>query len=300
MEVLNVPVQILNLGQRIEYDGALYHITTRGNARKSIFAGDEDRLIFLDILTKVNEKYNFFCHAYCLMNNHYHLLIETPDGNLSKGMRQLNGNYTQRYNRRNKKIGHVFQGRYKAILIEKVNHFLEVCRYVVLNPVRARAVTSPEEWKWSSCKATDGLGKPHSCLLTDCILEQFGWKRRNAEKGYKDFVRSGIGEKTLWEKVKGQSILGSVDFVDRLIEYVKESKDITEIPRNQRYVGRPSLSDLFKKRMLEEKQKGNRRIVEAVYKYGYSQREVADHIGVHYTTISRLLNKVVETSTIKT
>ena len=215
-------------------------------------------------------------------------------------MRQLNGAYTQRYNRRNKKTGHVFQGRYKAIVIQKENHLLEVCRYVVLNPVRARAVTSPEEWKWSSYKATAGLEKPHNCLATDYILEQFGGKRRNAEREYRGFVRSGIGEKTLWEKVKGQSILGSVDFVDRLIEYVKESKDITEIPKNQRYVDRPSLNELFKERLLKEKQKRNRGIVEAVYEYGYSQREVADHIGMHYTTISRLLNKEVKISKIKT
>jgi REP element-mobilizing transposase RayT len=271
---------------RIEYDGALYHVTSRGNARESIFAGDEDRKIFLDTLKKVNEKYNFLCHAYCLMNNHYHLLIETPDGNLSKGMRQLNGVYTQRYNRRNKKTGHVFQGRYKAILIQKENHLLEVCRYIVLNPVRARAVKLPKEWKWSSYKATAGFEKPHNCLTTDCILEQFGEKRKGAEKEYRSFVRSGIGEKTLWEKLKGQSILGDVDFVDRLIVYVKESKDIIEIPRNQRYVDRPSLRELFK-----EKQKRDIKIAEAVYEYGYSQREVADHLGIHYTTISRLLNK---------
>ena len=267
---------------RIEYDGALYHITSRGNARKSIFAGDEDRKIFLDTLTKVNEKYNFLCHAYCLMNNHYHLLIETPDGNLSKGMRHLNGVYTQRYNRRNKKTGHVFQGRYKAILIQKENHLLEVCRYIVLNPVRARAVKSPGEWKWSSYKATSGFKKPHNCLTKDCILGQFGEKRKDAENEYRGFVRSGIGEKTLWEKLKGQSILGDVDFVDRLIGYIKESKDITEIPRNQRYVERPSLRELFNERLLKEKQKRDLRIVEAVYEYGYSQREVAGHLGKHY------------------
>jgi putative transposase len=224
---------------RIEYDSALYHITSRGNARKSIFAGNEDRKIFLDTLDKVNDKYNFLCHAYCLMDNHYHLLIETPDGNLSNGMRQLNGVYTQRYNRRNKKVGHVFQGRYKAILIQKETHFLEVCRYVVLNPVRARAVNSPKEWKWTSYKATAGFEKPHNCLTTDCILEQFGETRKTAEKEYRGFVRFGIGEKTLWKELKGQSILGDIDFVDKLIGYVKKSKDIIEIPRNQRYVDSP-------------------------------------------------------------
>ncbi|MCP4266958.1 MAG: helix-turn-helix domain-containing protein [Candidatus Brocadiaceae bacterium] len=154
-----------------------------------------------------------------------------------------------------------------------------------MNLVRAKAVKSPKEWKWSSYKATAGFEKTRNCLATDCILEQFGKKRRDAEKEYRSFVRSGIGEKTLWEKLKEQSIIGDVDFVDRLIGYVKECKDIIETPRNQRYVGRPSLRELFK-----EKQKRNRRISEAVHEYGYSQREVADHLGVHYSTISRLLN----------
>src|SRR3990172_2619948 len=125
---------------RIEYNGAVYHVTSRGNERKNIFKDDEDRLLFLDTLKKVSEKYNWLCHAYCLMNNHYHLVIETPDGNLSRGMWQLNGVYTQRYNARHYSVGHIFQGRYKAILIQKDSHLLEVSRYVVLNPVRAKAV----------------------------------------------------------------------------------------------------------------------------------------------------------------
>lgn len=276
---------------RIEYDGALYHVTSRGNARKAIFKDNEDRVIFLDTLSKVNEKYNWLCHAYCLMNNHYHLLIETPDGNLSKGMRHLNGVYTQRYNRRNKKTGHIFQGRYKPILIQKESHLLAVCRYIVLNPVRARAVKSPDEWKWSSYKATAGFETPHKCLAIDCILTQFGAKRKRAEREYREFVISGIGEEKLWTKVKGQSILGEADFVERLIGYVKESKDIKDIPRYQRYINRPSLHELFNERLLRQKQKRNRKIAEAVYEYGYNQKEIADHLGMHYSTISRLINK---------
>ena len=127
---------------RIEYDGAVYHVTSRGNERKSIFKDDEDRMFFLDILKKVNDKYNLLCHAYCLMNNHYHLVIETPDGNLSKGMKQINGVYTQTYNKRHNRVGHIFQGRYKAILIQKESHLLEVSRYVVLNPKEQMGVRS--------------------------------------------------------------------------------------------------------------------------------------------------------------
>ena len=144
---------------RIEYPNAVYHVTSRGNARNKIFLGDQDRENFLAVLDAVVKRYNWLCHAYCLMDNHYHLMIETPDANLSRGMRQLNGVYTQKYNWWHSKTGHIFQGRYKAILVEKENYLLELCRYVVLNPVRANMVDKPEEWKWSSYGATAGLTK---------------------------------------------------------------------------------------------------------------------------------------------
>ncbi len=147
---------------RIEYAGAVYHITSRGNEKKAVYKDDVDRETFLDTLFQVNKRYNWICHAYCLMNNHYHLIIETPDGNLSAGMRQLNGVYTQTFNKRHKRVGHLFQGRYKAILIQKDSHLLEVCRYVVLNPVRAKAAERPEMWKWSSYQGTRGKEKPPS------------------------------------------------------------------------------------------------------------------------------------------
>ena len=125
---------------RLEFAGALYHITSRGDRREDIFDTDDDRKSFLTILGEVCEQYNWDCHAYCLMSNHYHLIIETPDANLSKGMRQLNGVYSQSYNRANNKVGHLFQGRYKSILVEKESYLLELTRYVVLNPVRAAMV----------------------------------------------------------------------------------------------------------------------------------------------------------------
>src|SRR5215469_5219135 len=152
---------------RIQYDGALYHVTSRGNERKAVFRDDTDRELFLNILAGVTERFHWLCHAFCLMDNHYHLVIETPDANLSKGMRQLNGVYTQAFNRRHRRVGHLFQGRFKAILVQKESHFLEVCRYVVLNPVRARSVVTPQQWRWSSYGATAGLVRAHRCLSTE-------------------------------------------------------------------------------------------------------------------------------------
>lgn len=123
--------------------------------------------MFLEVLSEVCERFNWECHAYCLMSNHYHLLIETPDANLSQGMRQLNGVYTQRFNRVHGRVGHVFQGRYKGILVEKDSYLLELARYIVLNPVRAGMVRSAKDWPWSSYRATCGQIKPPN-----------GWVRR--------------------------------------------------------------------------------------------------------------------------
>ena len=276
---------------RIEYDGAVYHVTSRGNARKPIFIDNKDREFFLGTLAQVNKRYHWICHAYCLMNNHYHLVIETPDGNLSKGMRQLNGVYTQAFNRRHNRVGHIFQGRYKAILIQKERHLLEVSRYVVLNPVRAKAVERPEQWKWSSYRGTAGKEEPHSCMTPDWILGQFHKRRGRAEERYREFVRAGIGQKGLWDKVKGQIILGEEGFIREMTDYVERSRDVREIPRRQRFAARPGLDTLFRWDSGGGKGRVPRRVREAVERYGYNQREVAKFLGVHYSSVSRMLRK---------
>ena len=281
---------------RIEYDGAVYHVTSRGNARKRIYKDEVDRLKFLDILAEVNRKYNWLCHAYCLMDNHYHLIIETPDGNLSKGMRQLNGVNTQSFNRRHRRVGHIFQGRYKAILVEKESHLLEACRYVVLNPVRAKTVQEPGNWRWSSYNGTAGKTRPHPCLTVDWILGQFGAKRGQAESEYRAFVRAGIGAEGIWKKVKGQSILGEEDYVEQLMGYIKGQKDIQEIPKRQRYLKRPGLDDLIPVQMKKNKAKRNKLMYKAVVEYGYSQKEIAGYLGLHYSTVSRLIEAYEKTA----
>jgi putative transposase len=223
------------------------------------------------------------------MDNHYHLMIETPDGNLSLGMRQLNGVYTQARNKRYNKTGHLFQGRFKAILIQKDSHLLEVSRYVVLNPVRARTVEKPEDWKWSSYRATAGKESSHPCLTRDWILGQFGRTRDKAEKEYRQFVKWGIGKKTIWTEVRGQALLGEDDFVDTFADHLRKHKEIPEIPKSQRYADRPTLDKIFSQSILNDKKKRNRKIAEAVEKYGYTQRSIADHIGIHSTYVSRIL-----------
>ena len=274
---------------RIEYAGAVYHITSRGNEKKSVYKDDQDRTNFLNTLQHVNKRYNWICHAYCLMDNHYHLLIETPDGNLSLGMRQLNGVYTQLFNRRHQRPGHLFQGRYKAILIQKDSHLLEVCRYVVLNPVRARMVERPEDWKWSSYRATAGRETPATCLTIDWVLGQFSRKRPKAEQEYRQFVKWGIDKETIWTEVKGQSILGEDDFVEGLLQHIKKHQDIPEIPKSHRYVNRPGLDKIFLKQAAMDKGKRDKKIIDAVQKYGYTQQQIAAHLNMHYSTISNLV-----------
>lgn len=277
---------------RIEFDGAVYHVTSRGNARKPIYKDDEDRGMFLDVLHQVNARFNWLCHAYCLMNNHYHLVIETPDGNLSKGMRQLNGIYTQRFNRKHHRVGHIFQGRYKALVIDREGYLLEVCRYVVLNPVRARAVQKPQDWRWSSYRGTAGMETAHKCLTTDWLLAQFGSRKGQSESRYREFVREGIGQKGIWDKVKAQSVLGEDDFAERMVGYAKGQEDMREIPRRQRYVGRPSL-----KRLFGNAAGGNAdalTVRQAVEEHGYSLKEVADHLQIHYSTVSRRVMKAAD------
>ena len=169
---------------RLELAGALYHVTSRGDGREDIYLTDDDRVAWLETFAQVCERFNWICHAYCLMGNHYHVVIETPDANLSKGMRQLNGVYTQRFNRRHQSAGHVFQGRFKAIMVDKDSYLLELARYVVHNPLQAKVVRKLMKWQWSSYLATLGQAPKPDWLQRDFILAQFSVQRASATAKY--------------------------------------------------------------------------------------------------------------------
>lgn len=224
------------------------------------------------------------------MNNHYHLLIETPYGNLSKGMRQLNGLYTQRFNKRHKRVGHLFQGRYKAILVDKDNYLLELCRYVVLNPVRAKIVKDPRDWRWSSYQATiNHKGIP--CLTTDWILSQFDKERKAASRQYQAFVLSGIKAESPLKAIKGQLFLGQENFIDEIKHLIRGKENLKEISRKQRYVTRPPLNEILK---YKDKKTKNQAMYKACLRYGYTLKEIAEYIGVHYTTVSKVIKRIEE------
>ncbi len=274
---------------RIEYPGAVYHVTARGNAREAIFADDTDRRRFLTTLSSVVHRYHVICHAYCLMDNHYHLILETPDGNLGPGMRQLNGVYSQQYNRRHGRVGHLFQARYKAILAEKESYLLELCRYVVLNPVRAGRVSEPAQWAWSSYGATVGEGEVADFLTVDWILGVYGGRdRTTARKRYQAFVLEGLKEgERLSEGLKGKPILGAKGFVERFCERLKEAAPLEEIPKAQRFAARPGLEVLFAE--VNDKNQRNEKIYRACVDHRYTMKEIASHLGIHYTTVSKVI-----------
>ena len=279
---------------RIEYPGALYHVTSRGNARDRIFQDDQDKRAFLSVLGSVIEKYHWFCHAYCLMDNHYHLLVETPDGNLSRGMRQLNGVYTEKFNTTHKRPGHIFQGRYKAILVDKDSYLLELNRYIVLNPVRAHLVERPEDWVWSSYCATGGLSESPGHLTVDWILGMFAEQRKVAQRQYRDFVLQGLRNESPWAHVRGQILLGNESFVERFRDRVGNQDEIQEISREQRYAGRPELRQLFAAQTAKDRKKRAPAIRQAHVQYGYTLKEIADHLGIHYTTVSKIVHQAEE------
>jgi REP element-mobilizing transposase RayT len=231
---------------RIEYPGAYYHITSRGNERKNIYINKGDRERFLAYLKSAHQRYGAVIHAFCLMSNHYHLFLETPKGNLSQIMRHINGAYTNYFNIRHKRIGHLFQGRYKAIIVEADSYAGELSRYIHLNPVRAGIVDIPEKFSWSSYQYYIGMKKKLDWLTVDFILCYFDNGNLHARKRYQEFVNARINvqyESPLEETV-ASTILGS----DNFIELIKD----TYLDRKKRDRNLPALKELIKSKDIAE------------------------------------------------
>lgn len=274
---------------RIEYPGALYHVTSRGNAREPIFLDTDDRESFLSLLAETVGRFGWLCHAYCLMDNHYHLLIETPDPNLSLGMRHLNGVYTQRFNRRHHRVGHIFQGRFKAIVVEKDSYLLELARYIVLNPVRAGMVMEASAYSWSSYQATAGMIHAPGWLTVDWILGQFAKTRSVARRRYGEFVAQGLAMTSPWPSLKGGIILGNERFIAKMRPLLDASAELQEVPRNQRWAHRPTLETLFPRNAQGDKLRRNETIRQAFAECGYTMAAIARAAGMHYSTVSKII-----------
>jgi hypothetical protein len=233
------------------------------------------------------------------MLNHYHLLIETPDANLSQVMRQLNGVYAQEFNRRHEKVGHLFQGRFKALIVEKETYLLEVCRYIVLNPVRAGMVRTPGNWRWSSFRSQVGEARAPRFLTTDWILRQFHHAdRREARRRFRAFVAERmVADPAVDAMLINKPVLGSSLFADRMQPMIVRAKRAAEIPRASRLSTRPSLQEVFSG--CTGRQDTAERIRRAHVDYGYNMKEIARVLGVHYSTVSRFL-RTLEMSDCKT
>lgn len=269
---------------RIEFPGALYHVTSRGDRQESIFEDTKDRYAFLRILAEVIERFNWLCHGYCLMTNHYHLIIETPDANLSAGMRQLNGVYTQASNHKYQRTGHLFQGRFKSIVVDGDSYLKELTRYVVLNPVRAGLVERAEQWSWSSHQAIIGHTQIPAWLCTDVLLSQFGHTRRQAIYNYRHFVMAGSNKSDFWNGLRQQIYLGDEHFIARVQSEQHTGYEPLDTPKRQRRAPAPSLVDIAAAHTTRDD------AIAAAYDTGaYSYREIASFYGLHLSTIGRIV-----------
>lgn len=270
---------------RLEFPGALYHVTSRGDRKAAIFYDDTDSLMWLQTLGEVCARFDFAIHAFCQMNNHYHLLVETMEGKLASGMRQLNGVYSQYFNRRHALAGHVFQGRYKAILVDKESYLLELARYIVLNPVRAGLVREPGEWRWSSYLLTSLTASPPDWLEIGWLLAKFGQQAHAAQEAYREFVLAGIGAKTPLANTYRQLILGSEQFIQQLQAPTLPLADsgISKLHRSAVHLPLPAYQAKFPDRDLA--------IAEAYRSNAYTLTAIARHFNVSLATAGRAVKK---------
>lgn len=265
---------------RRQFPGALYHVTARGNRQADIYLDERDRLAWLDVVGEVSARYNFIIHSFCQMTNHYHLLLETIDGNLSKGLRQLNGEYARHFNHRHDQLGHVFQGRFYSEVCTEQSHVLEVSRYIVLNPVRAGMTEGPGEWNWSSYAALTGVAAPPPWLDVAWLLGQFGSDTGAAIRAYTEFVAQGIGRPYPLQNPSDPDSSGQADGAHSAPERMKE------YPRLQRRSCSLSLPEY-----ASQYQHRNEAMARAFLSTAYSMREIAEHFRVSYKTVSRAVQQ---------
>ncbi len=281
---------------RIEYPGALYHVTSRGNEQKDVFKSRRDRERFLSYLESASERYGAVVHAYCLMNNHYHLLLETPEGNLSQIMRHINGAYTTYFNVKRKRHGHLFQGRYKAILVDADPYATELSRYIHLNPVRAGAVARPDDYEWSSYRQYVGPAKTATWLKTSFILGYFSGE--DAGEAYRAFVNDGLleeGESPL-KQVVASTVLGSPEFVREISrQHLAEKQPDRNVPA-VKSLSRPTLEEMITAIGRELGEQGSlTRNVSIYFCHRYSGarlREIGERFGLSDAAVSQASRRV--------
>lgn len=276
---------------RLELPGALYHVTARGNAREAVYRDDHDRAAFLALLGETCARYGWQCHAYCLMSNHYHLLLaleETPAGRLVRGVQRLNSCSAYRFNQRHHRVGHVYQGRYRAVLVQRERHLLELTRYVVLNPVRARMVTDAAAWPWSSYRATVGLAAAPAWLCVDAVTAPFG-AGDDGRRAYADFVARGVGEPSepsYWSRTSHQIYLGDQSFIAHARRVGMTRAADAEIPAAQRGAPARLVTGTMRARAQRDAA-----IVAAYAAERATLQTLGRRYGLHCSQVSRILRR---------
>ena len=310
---------------RIQFPGAVYHITCRGNARQDIYKDNKDRKTFLEILTESQKIYGIKIYSYVLMSNHYHLLIETPKGNLSDYMRHLNMRYTRHYNCRHKKVGHLFQGRYKGILVDKDTYLTMLSRYIHLNPVKIKSMKGLpakekmqylQKYNWSSFPGYINKRKKQKFVDYDLVLEEYGGDSDEGRKGYGFMISADLsGEMDVKEKIVGQSIIGRDDFIEKVLDrYLSRTPDLREQPSLRELHGLRSREEIIKT-VKEETGKGLKDMKKAkdveriilmdmLYRAGgLKGSEIGRLLDVDYSTVSqgrkRLRDRLIKDSKLK-
>lgn len=266
---------------RIEFDNAIYHLTSRGDRRCTIFRTDSDRLTWLALLGETCARFGFAVYAYCLMGNHYHLVLQTVHGQLARGMRYLNGNYSQYFNRQHGLVGHVFQGRYHAVLCQGEEYLKQLSRYTVLNPVRARLVAHPAQWIWSSYAAIIGSIDAPAWLQREAVLAQFGSDRAAAIDAFQAFVVDGTAHESPFRAVRNQIFLGDDEFC-KLAAQQEFRGDLLEIKRTQRQAVARPLSEYFT--LYPNRAEA---MAQAYLSHAYTMLEIAQFCGLSVRTVSR-------------
>lgn len=273
---------------RIEFPGAVYHVTSKGRDAQVVFRDQEDRGVFLNVVENVVDRFGWLIHSYVLMDDHYHLVVEVPAANLSKGMRQLNGVYTQHVNRRHQQEGPIFQGRFKSVLLEKKNYLLPVCRHVVTNPLRAETAQNYASYKWSSYRAIAGQVRTPAFLHTSELLSHFGKRQKDAQRKYREYIRKGVDTESPLDQRANQVLLGGTRFLNEMQPLLQGEKLAKKGPKAVRR--RRSLNAIFKKVDDKTRVERNDLMRVAHLEFGYTLMEIGDHLGLHYTTVSKVVN----------
>jgi len=286
---------------RITFPGAFYHVTSRGNEGKAVYKSKRDREKFIEYLESASQRYQAVIHAYCLMDNHYHLLVETPLGNLPQIMHHINGAYTTYFNLKRKRHGHLFQGRYKAILVDIDEYAKELSRYIHLNPVRAELVKTPEQYDWSSYKFYIGKQNPPKWLYRNFILGYFGTEISGAQKGYHRFVSAleNSQDKSLLEEVVGSTLLGGAEFVALIKDtYLARKKPDKNVPALTELSEKAALKDIFDavESVTDEDLSLARNIkLYLVRRYtGEKLKDIGNHFGIGESGVSKAYRRIFE------